>query len=55
MRKLKGDISSVEFLRSIRAQDSACKACINCPHHNGECVDWARRGKCGAYQLSTQD
>ena len=48
-KKLDKDTDPVEFLRLIRLRDKDCKSCLNCPHHNGECVDWARKGKCKAY------
>jgi hypothetical protein len=44
--KLKKDISNLDFLRLVNADESKTKLCGNCTHHNGECIEFAQCGKC---------
>lgn len=49
MRKYKGNLIGAAFNRELnRAAGGDC-ICGTCHHHNGECEDFARAGKCKAY------
>lgn len=46
------DVSNINFTRSLNIaseskNDRAC--CSSCFHSNGECIEWAREGKCIKY------
>lgn len=49
MKKLREKMDAVDFVRLIKEKDPRFIACLNCPHPNGECVDFAMQGKCKAY------
>jgi hypothetical protein len=53
MRKYTGNLSSSEFLKNLNSImgniGNNFEMCVMCTHHNGECVDFARQGKCGSY------
>lgn len=54
MKKYKGNLEGSDFLKVLnkvmgigtRHYDTIC--CF-CHHHNGECVDYAKKGTCKAY------
>ena len=47
--KYAGNLKGAEFNREInRAAGGDC-TCGTCYHHNGECENFARMGKCNAY------
>lgn len=49
MRKLDREMDSQEFLRMVIKKYPNLAICLNCPHPNGECVEFARQGKCKAF------
>ncbi len=49
MKKLREEMDAREFLRVILKKYPTLSPCVNCPHPNGECVRFARQGKCKAY------
>jgi len=49
MKKLEKDMDVREFLQMIMNKYPSLHPCLNCPHPNGECVEFAKQGKCRAY------
>ena len=49
MKKLDREMDASEVLKEIRKKHPELAPCLNCPHPNGECVKFARQGKCKAY------
>ncbi len=49
MKKLDKEIKCEGFLQAIIKRYPTLAPCLNCPHSNGECVEFARQGKCKAY------
>ncbi len=49
MKKPEKDMDAREFLQTILKKHPTLAPCLNCPHHNGECVEFAKQGKCRAY------
>lgn len=49
MKKLDREMDSQEFLRVVIKKYPNLAICLNCPHPNGECVEFARQGKCKAF------
>ena len=46
MKRLSEEMDAREFLRTIFRKDRNLTPCLN---PNGECVEFARKGKCKAY------
>jgi len=49
MKKVNKEMDASEFLRELLKKYPDLAPCLNCPHHNGDCVDFAKQGKCKAY------
>ncbi len=49
MKKLDKETDAREFLQAILKRYPTFAPCLNCPHPNGECVEFARQGKCKPY------
>ena len=49
MKKMDKETDAREFLQVILKRDPTRSTCLDCPHPNGECVEFARKGKCKAY------
>lgn len=48
--KYKGNLIGACFNLALNtATPHSIRACTNCPHHNGECVAFARAGTCNRY------
>ena len=53
MKKYKGDLSPLAFLKAMNEnvlnKGDIGIFCGNCPHPNGECIEWAKAGTCKLY------
>lgn len=49
MKKMNKELDSREFFKEILKKYPNLAPCLNCPHPNGECVEFAKQGKCKAY------
>ena len=49
MKRLDREMDSSEFLKMVMKKYPDLVVCLNCPHPNGECVAFAKQGKCKAY------
>lgn len=41
--------NNIDFLKKINSHTKLTLYCCSCPHHNGECVNFARAGTCRAF------
>lgn len=52
MRQLKEKMDIEDFLKFIHEHNPKYSKCLNCPHYNGNCVEFAMQGRCKAYHYA---